>query len=495
MTDVQVATNTGSLNSDVALVIPVAEGESAGNVPHLGGAERNELERVMRRNTALTDTFELTMLSPEGEGPQVLLVGVGKAEGSNTLQARRLAGVASRYLTGRGFRRLAIVIPDEAAVEPAVEAMVEGAIGGAYNLGLKKTGKRNVRQLDEVILVVSEDKQQLVERAAHVGAVVGDAKTLARNLVNLPPNEISPTSLAQSAQQLAAEHGLQCEVLDEDRMRELGMGSLLGVSSGSREPARLIVLRYGDQNASTRLAAVGKGLTFDSGGLSLKTAEGMETMKSDMAGAAAVIAGMVAVAKLAPKGVAVTGYVGSTENMPGGEAMRPGDILTAMNGKTIEVLNTDAEGRLVLADVLSYAVSQGATHIVDFATLTGAAVVALGSAATLATGRPSEWVDEVVGAADGAAERAWPMPQYPDYLDAMRSEVADLKNTGGRGGGALNAAAFLGEFVDSVPWTHMDIAGTAFAKDSKPYAAAGATGEGVGTIVSLARRMADTATT
>jgi leucyl aminopeptidase len=238
-----------------------------------------------------------------------------------------------------------------------------------------------------------------------------------------------------------------------------------------------------------KVAFVGKGLTFDSGGLSLKTAEGMETMKTDMSGGAAVIAGMVAVARLKPEGICVTGYVGATENMPGGAAMRPGDILTAMNGTTIEVLNTDAEGRLVLADVLAYAVSEGATHIVDFATLTGAAQVSLGDAATLATGKPMEWVNEVVAAADAGLDRAWPMPQFREYRQAMDSDFADLKNTGGRGGGALNAAAFLSEFVGGVPWTHMDIAGTAYGRDGKPYRAKGATGVGVGTIVSLVREL------
>jgi leucyl aminopeptidase len=295
--------------------------------------------------------------------------------------------------------------------------------------------------------------------------------------------------LAKRAQRLAADTGLECEVLDQERMRELGMGSFLGVAAGSAQPPRLMAIRYGDSDAPIKLALVGKGLTFDSGGLSLKTHEGMETMKSDMSGAAAVIAGMVAISRLRPTGIQVTGYVGATENMPGGSAMRPGDILTAMNGTTIEVLNTDAEGRLVLADVLAYAVQQGANRIVDFATLTGAAMVSLGDAASLATGKPLEWVEEVVAAADEGLDRTWAMPQYREYRQAMDSDFADLKNTGGRGGGALNAAAFLSEFVGDVPWTHMDIAGTAFSREPKPYRPKGATGVGVGAIVALVRRL------
>jgi leucyl aminopeptidase len=341
-----------------------------------------------------------------------------------------------------------------------------------------------------VTVLGGEDRQEALKAGAQLGAIVAESRDIARDLVNRPPNEINPPALAERARDLSQQHGLTCDVLDEAAMKELGMGSFLGVAAGSRQPPQLIVMRYGDDSAPVHLALVGKGLTFDSGGLSLKTHEGMETMKTDMSGAAAVIAGMAAVARLAPSGLAVTGYVGATENMPDGNAMRPGDILTAMNGKTIEVLNTDAEGRLVLADVLAYAVRQGSTHIVDFATLTGAATVALGSAASLATGKPMDWVEQVVEAADGGFDRAWPMPQYREYRQAMDSEVADLKNTGVRGGGALNAAAFLSEFVEDVPWTHLDIAGTAFSRESRPYQPGGATGVGVGAIVSLVRTLA-----
>ena len=261
------------------------------------------------------------------------------------------------------------------------------------------------------------------------------------------------------------------------------------MAAGSAQPPRLIVLRYGDQEAAIKLAVVGKGITFDSGGLSIKTAQGMETMKGDMGGGAAVLGGMLAIARLAPAGIAVTGYIGATENMPGGNAMRPGDILTAYSGETIEVLNTDAEGRLVLADALSYAESQGATHIVDFATLTGGAVVTLGSAASLGAGRPGPWVASVVGAAAEGFERVWQMPMYPEYRKAMDSDFADIKNSGGRYASALTAAAFLSDFVAAVPWAHIDIAGTSFVEDVKPYAAKGGTGVGVATIVALVRQL------
>jgi leucyl aminopeptidase len=264
------------------------------------------------------------------------------------------------------------------------------------------------------------------------------------------------------------------------------------VARGSTEPPFLIALGYGPTDAGIRLALVGKGLTFDSGGLSLKTANGMEAMKGDMGGAAAVIGGMMAISRLAPAGIHVMGLVGATENMPSGTAMRPGDVLTAMNGKTIEVLNTDAEGRLVLADLLTFAEKQGATHVVDFATLTGSAIAALGTTVTLATGKPEDWVETVVNAARCGSERAWPMPLYPEYRRAMDSDVADIKNvSSGRAAGALTASAFLSEFVDSVPWAHMDIAGPSWNSESRPHLAKGGTGAGVGTIVSLVLEMSE----
>jgi leucyl aminopeptidase len=342
----------------------------------------------------------------------------------------------------------------------------------------------------ESITLISEgaDSPEL-GAGIELGRIVGESAGVARDLVNLPPNELTPSSFADRARTLGREAGLEVEILDEPAMRELGMGSLLGVAAGSEQPARLIVLRYGDPAADIKLALVGKGITFDSGGLSIKTAQGMETMKGDMGGGAAILGGMLAIARMAPAGIAATGYIAATENMPGGNAMRPGDILTAFNGETIEVLNTDAEGRLVLADALAYAESQGATHIVDFATLTGGAMVALGSAASLAAGRPAAWVATLVEAAEDGFERVWQMPIYPEYRKAMDSEFADIKNSGGRYASALTAAAFLSDFVAAVPWVHVDIAGTSFVEDAKPYAVKGGTGVGVATIVGLVRRL------
>jgi leucyl aminopeptidase len=403
----------------------------------------------------------------------------------------RLAATASRYLTGLGFHNLALVDRFSGDGDAAaLAATVEGAIDGAYNTGVLKTRDRTVRSLDR-LMVISRNPPADADRAVKRGQVVAEARTIARDLVNLPPNEITPAGLADRACDLGHQCGLEVTVLDENALKQQGFGAILGVAQGSAQPPRVIVLRFGDRNAATRPAFVGKGITFDSGGLSLKTADGMMTMKADMSGAAAVIAGMLAIARLAPTGIAAAGYVAATENMTGGGAMRPGDVLTSYSGETIEVLNTDAEGRLVLADVLSYAVKEGATHLVDLATLTGAARVALGGVAALATGKPSEWVDRVVAAADAGLDRCWPMPLYPEYRRMMDSEIADIKNTSGdRGGGALTAASFLGDFRGDVPWAHLDIAGLAFSDQAVPYRAKGATGFGVGAVVSTALSLA-----
>jgi leucyl aminopeptidase len=477
------------LEANTVLSCPFFEDDTLEDVSDLRQIGGDRLDAMLDRGEVRSKRYEVSFLPAGSESLGLLLIGAGDHKTWSPLYLSRLAATASRHLTGRGYTRVAFVDRANTSTTEFVHAVIEGALRGAYNPELKKTKPEEYRRLDRVTLVSDRVSAEDLETAGMVGRTVGEASTIARDLVNMPPNELTPSSFAAHAQRLAEECGLECEVLGETAMRQEGMGALLGVTSGSDEPPRLIVLRYGEQSASVRLALVGKGLTFDSGGLSLKTHEGMETMKSDMGGGAAVIAGMVAIARLAPQHISVTGYVGAVENMPGGQAMRPGDVLTAITGETIEVLNTDAEGRLVLADVLALAVRDRPTHLVDFATLTGGAVVALGDAASLATGEPAEWVADVVQAADAGMERAWQMPLYPEYRLAMESDIADVKNIGGRWGSALTAAAFLRDFVGEVPWAHLDIAGTAFAETRTPYRPKGGTGEGVATIVSLVRRL------
>jgi leucyl aminopeptidase len=307
-------------------------------------------------------------------------------------------------------------------------------------------------------------------------------------MVNEPANRMTPTVLAARAETMAQEFGLGCEILDQDRMKQLGMGSLLGVAMGSAEPPAMIILRYQPESGvaqTAHLGLVGKGVTFDSGGLSIKPADGMEKMKYDMAGGAAMIGAMRAIAQLKPA-IPVTALIPAVENMTGSRAQRPGDIVTSLSGKTIEVLNTDAEGRLILADALTYAKRLGCTHLVDAATLTGAIVVALGHIHVGLFASDDALRDKVMAAANAEGEKMWQMPLDDDYKDYLKSAFADLPNIGGRWGGAITAATFLKEFADGTPWVHLDIAGTAWLDDAKPFMAKGPSGVAVRTLVRLA---------
>jgi leucyl aminopeptidase len=286
---------------------------------------------------------------------------------------------------------------------------------------------------------------------------------------------------------VAGDAGLAVEVLDEKQIAALKMGLLLGVARGSEQPPRLIVLRHEPKNANKGivLGLIGKGITFDTGGISIKPSDNMDKMKDDMSGGAAVLCAMAAISRLnAP--VRCIGVIPATENMPGGRAMKPGDILTSAEGKTVEVINTDAEGRLILGDAMWYARSLGVTHLVDVATLTGACVVALGRTTSGLFGRPDTWVEQVRRASERAGDRSWPMPVFDDYKDLLKSEIADFTNTGGRAGGAISAALFIKEFAGDLPWVHIDIAGTAWAEEAKPYQPKGATGVAVRTLAELA---------
>ncbi len=487
--EVRVSTEISELSAETALIVFVFDGAAPSSraVDVLGAGHGALLERTGRFPSS---RYKMTMVHSDGHHPAVLYIGGGEREGLDNIIVMRLAAAAARTALSDRYSRLAFLDPELIDAFGFAHAVTEGATRGAYDPGLRKSKREQATQLQELVLVSSADEATL-HRGADLGRIVGEANTLARDLINLPPNDLTPVIFAERARQLAGECDLRCDVLDEQAMRDLGMGAILGVAAGSAEPARLIVMRYGSDDAPTKLSLVGKGLTFDSGGLSLKTAEGMETMKHDMGGGGAVIAGMVAIARLKPANIQVTAYVGATENMPGGKAMRPGDVLTALNGESIEVLNTDAEGRLVLADLLAYAKQQGATHVVDFATLTGGAVVALGTACSLAAGHSNDWVAAVVEAAARGLERAWQMPLFEEYRQAMDSEVADIKNSGGRQASPLTASAFLSDFAEGMEWAHIDIAGTSWSSQGSAFQAKGATGEGVGTIVSLVRWMSE----
>lgn len=474
-----------ALPGGTVLIVPFFDGDALEDLPERDVLNPERIDDLRRESALYALRYHCTMIFGSRDTYHVLFVAAKERETFDALAMLRCAAAGARWATLRGFGRIAVLDRGYLSAHDFGHAAVEGCVRGSYDPGLQKTRTRGRAPLESVHLVSNRSGEDLQDGAS-LGLIVGESSKIARDLVTLPANEVTPSTLAVRAEALASEHGLASSILTESDLRDLGMRALLAVAAGSEEPPCVIVMRYGDPSARVRLALVGKGITFDSGGLSLKTAEGMEHMKSDMAGAAAVIAGIVAIARLRLPNVSVTAYVGATENMPGGHSMRPGDIVTALSGETIEVLNTDAEGRLVLADVLAYAESQGATHIVDLATLTGGAVTALGHVTTLAAGKPSAWVNVVVGAAVAGLERTWPMPLFPEYRDIMWSEVADIKNSGGRAASPLTAAAFLSDFVRNAAWAHLDIAGTAWLPKREPYAEKGATGAGVGTIVNLA---------
>ena len=432
--------------------------------------------------------FETTWLhAPAGlKAKRLLLVGGGKVKSFGASELRKVAGAAVRALKPRNLRSLAFVLPDAIPAVDGVRAVVEGAVVGNFDSDTYKSDRKD--QTVESLTVVTSGDQNQLQQAMDQARILAESQNFTRELVNEPSNHMTPTNLADRAQAMCKETGLKCEVYGADKIKELKMGAFWGVAQGSDEPPALIVMRYEPQGAPEKpvLGLVGKGITFDTGGISIKPADGMEKMKYDMAGGATMIGAMRAIALLKPK-VKVIGIVCATENMPSGKAQKPGDIQTAMSGKTIEIINTDAEGRLVLADGLCYARQLGCTHLIDAATLTGAVVVALGYTNAGVFASDDDFYNRFKSAIDKAGEKMWRMPLGDEYLDAMRSQIADLQNTGGRWGGACTAAAFLKEFAEDTPWIHLDIAGTAWMEDAKPWIAKGPSGIAVRSLVEFAR--------
>jgi leucyl aminopeptidase len=418
---------------------------------------------------------------------RLAVAGAGKPEKFNEFEMRRLVGSAVRALKAKSLRQIHFWLPERFASPAFAQAAVEGAILGDFEPDQLKTDPKKADKRIESFTLCVETDDSMLGRAVESGRIIAESQNFARALVNEPSNVLTPQALAERARAMAAETGLACEILDEAQMRELGMGSLLGVSQGSENPPAFIVLRYmpATTAGSDHLGLVGKGVTFDTGGISIKPSDGMEKMKYDMGGGAAVLGAMRAIAQLKPN-LQVTAFVPTVENMVSGRAQRPGDIVTSMSGKTIEVLNTDAEGRLILADALTYALRQGCTHLVDAATLTGAIVVALGHIHVGAFTNNDDLLGRVIAAGRQSGERMWHMPLDDDYKDYLKTPFADIPNIGGRWGGAVTAAKFLEEFVESKPWVHLDIAGTAWLDDAKPFLAKGPTGVPVRSFVSLA---------
>ena len=477
------------LDADL-LIIPVFEGDGFSDEPMLDLASGGELGRAMARGEFTGKSYETlitTLAAGTWKTPSALLVGAGQLSDLTADILRRIAAAGGLVARQRRLTRVAFVHRQgtPVATDEAAQAIAEGVTIANFEVGSYKTGDPARAWLEAAQVRVPG--ASTLDAAVERGRVLGECTNLARELANEPGNSLTPRVFAQRAADVAQAAGLSVEVLDEQRIAALNMGLLLGVARGSQEPPRLVVLRYEPTNApdGITLGLVGKGITFDTGGISIKPAENMDKMKDDMSGGAAVVAAMSAIARLKVP-LRCVGVVPMTENMPGGRALKPGDILKSAEGKTVEILNTDAEGRLILGDGLWYARQLGATHLVDVATLTGACVVALGKTTTGLFGMPQPWVEQVHLASERAGDRSWPMPTFDDYKDQLKSEIADFTNTGGRAGGAITAALFLKEFVGDRPWVHMDIAGTAWAEEAKPYQPKGPTGVAVRTLVQLA---------
>lgn len=425
----------------------------------------------------------------------IIFIGLGNKEKLTAGKIRQAAGTAIRAAQKANARRvLAVLYRGEETLPDAVQAMVEGSLLGLYSFDYYKTEKKAKAEVCVTELGLLAESQTDIAKlslAVEKAQIIAESISLARDLVNHPGQVMTPTKMAWHASQIAKEGRMELTVLDKGAMEKQGMHALLAVAQGSVQPPAFIILKYtGNKKSSSYVSFVGKGITFDSGGISLKPSENMGDMKGDMAGGAAVLAAMYAIGRLGLP-VNILALVPCTENMPSGSAVKPGDVISSLGGKTIEVVNTDAEGRLILADAVAYAVKQKVEKIIDLATLTGACVVALGNVASgLITNQP-EWCNQVKAAAAAAGEKVWEMPHFEEYEEQIKSDIADLKNSGGRMAGMITAGLFIGHFVEAIPWVHMDIAGTSDTTKAKGDQAKGGTGVGVRTLVELAYSLAE----
>lgn len=505
----QIDVKIGRIGSeiDTSVIIGLFKGDRLDDTDSqvIEASLRRFLCDILRLGDFKGDEQEVAVLYPSGQAPptRVILLGLGARSEFSLETARRASGVAVRRALKLGVTKLTTDVhgpggpggtggPDGQGtpgyeLRDCAQATVEGLLLGAYRYDAHKPGGPERSRLEDLTVVIPRRAQAYeVRDGIEAARITAAGTTLARDLSNAPGNALPPRKLAAAARKMAGGNGLKCHVLTRKDIEKERMGALIAVNAGSEEPPRFIVLEHGEpaEDRDT-LVFIGKGITFDSGGISIKPSGGMEDMKHDMSGAAAVIGAMRSIAMLKPP-LHVVGLVPAAENLPDGRALKPGDIITALSGRTIEVINTDAEGRLVLADALGYAERYRPAAVIDLATLTGACVVALGHAASGMMGNDEPLQDRVRAAGEATGERVWPLPLWKDYHDQIESHVADVKNTGGRWGGALTAGAFLEQFTDR-PWVHLDIAGTAYTESSKPYCPRGATGVGVRLLVQLVR--------
>jgi len=471
-----------SLNGDIAAVDKALDGAISGLIGQ--GEIKGKLN-------------EITVVHSLGKLPtaRVVVTGLGKQAELSTNKIRGAVAETCRWLRRKDIANVATIAQgagiNNISFEDSAQTIAEGALLGLYAFRKHITKEDDkIGEIKQLLIVGSDEAKLPLEKGSEKGRILAEATNLARDMANEPANYMTPSHMAETAMKLAKSHGLEVSVLEREQMSELGMGALSGVAQGSRQPPKFIVLQYKGKDApEIDVALVGKGITFDSGGISIKPSEKLEEMKGDKAGGAAVIAAIAAIAQLKPK-TNVMAIIPATENLPDGNALKPGDVLTAMNGKTIEIISTDAEGRLILADALSYAKKQGAKLMIDVATLTGACRVALGDICTGAFGNNQDLVNKVITAGTEAGELIWQMPMYDEYQEQNKSDVADIKNVGGRLGGAITAAKFLAEFTNDTPWVHLDIAGTSLSDKERAYQVKGATGVPVRTLVNLVLSLA-----
>jgi len=482
-----------------AIIVSAYEGmkQPADDAAAVDGAMGGIISQLIKQGEIKGKLNEVTLLHSLDKLPaaRVVVTGLGKKNELTTDRIRGAIAETCRRLRQKGATTIATTAHgagiNSISAESAAQVITEGAMLGLYSFRKYITGNDdNRREIKLISIAGSKAEQPAILKGISKGTILAEAANAARDMVNEPSNYMTPAQMATIAQQSADDYGLEISVLEQQQMEDMGMGALLGVAQGSQQLPRFIILLYrGNKSSRVDVALVGKGITFDSGGISIKPSEKMDEMKGDMAGGAAVMAAMNAIARLEPK-INVTALIPATENLPSGSALKPGDILTTMSGKTIEVLNTDAEGRLILADALSYAAQLKPRHIVDVATLTGACMVALGQICSGAFGNNQALLDKVIAAGNEAGERMWQMPMYDEYRELIKSNVADIKNIGNRYGGAITAAKFLAEFIDNIPWVHLDIAGTSMSDKEQGYLVRGGTGVPVRTLVNLVLSLA-----
>lgn len=481
-----------------ALAVAVFKDEKAttGILKDLDKLTGGQISAIIKAEEFSGDVGETELLRFSSSGKikanRLLLVGVGDRIEYKAANVAVLSGTATRVLRKRNVKSFALLPRYEDDAEDAAKCAMQGVVTSQFELDKYKTKDKNTKSIDNFVLCVEGAKPADLKNGLKRGEIIGDSMNFTRDLANEPPNILTPTEMAKRAKDMAKEVGIKCEILDEAKMEKMGMGSLLSVSIGSEQPAKLIVLRYEPAKNTGKkgdlLALVGKGITFDTGGISIKPAEGMDAMKYDMSGGATVIGTMRAIGLLKPT-IPVIGVVAAVENMPDGKATRPSDVVTAMNGKTVEILNTDAEGRLILADAVAYAEKQGANRIVDMATLTGAVIIALGDINTGIMGNDQEFVDEIIECGRDAGENFWQLPIGKEYSKGIKSDIADIKNIGpARKAGTIIGAVFIQEFIDKAKWAHLDIAGTAWADDTKAHQSKGPTAVAVRTLLKLVEK-------